>query len=296
MCYLCGKDHPVIPYEGDGSKRLAFEEQQLEEEKSELEDLQSRLRDELVSIDDAMRSIQTELRRADESLAPARVVAAAMLPPDFEILSEREGRLKEQLEQLLRVQRAIDQQKELGEEVVRLLDAERALKAEIERDTPPVDLMELGQQMEDGMNSYLNIVSEGDAQRWNYGPVSFYFGEKTFHVRVKKRRWDTQLGAASQALILFSYHYALLSLVTDERFNYPGLVIVDFPVELMDSKTIGEGENYLIEPFVELCRRLGAQQSQFIAAGRSFLGLEGANRIKLDRSPSAETEFPEMAN
>lgn len=293
ICYLCGKHHSVTLSESGGSKRLEFEEQQLEEEKAELEELQSQLRDELRILDTELGSMQAELRRADDSLAPARGAAAALLPPDFEILSEREGRLREQLEQLGRIQRAIDQQKELGEQVVRLLEAERELKSEIASETPAVDLMELAQYMEEGMNNYLNIVSEREAERWNYGPVSFYFGERSFHVRVKKRRWDTQLGAASQALILFAYHYALLSLVAEERFNYPGLVIVDFPVELMDGKTIGDGENYLIEPFVALCTRLGANQTQFLAAGRSFLGLEGANRIKLDRSPRAEEDIPE---
>lgn len=295
VCYLCGKAHAPTQDEAGGSRRLEFEELQLEEEKSELEELQSKLRDELQMIDNAISSTEAELRRADESLAPAKVAAAALLPPDLEILSESEGRIKEQLDQLTRVQRAIDQQRELGEQVVRLLEAERELKSEIERETPTIDLMELAQRMEDGMNSYLNVVSESDPQRWNYGPVSFYFGERTFHVRVKKRRWDTQLGAASQALVLFAYHYALLSLVTEERFNYPGLVIVDFPVELMDSKTIGEGENYLIEPFVELCAHLGLRQTQFIAAGRSFLGLAGANRIRLERSPNAEDEVSTVA-
>jgi uncharacterized Zn finger protein (UPF0148 family) len=288
VCYLCGKHHPQVAGTASALNRLDFEQEQLQEEKSELDDLQKRLGNELDANYRDISELETEMRRMDASLAPARDAATAMLPPDWEILTEREGRLKEQAEQLTRVRAALRQQKELSDRVESLTKAEVELKAQIGTESLPIDLINLGQKMEDGMNSYLNIVAAGDAQRWQFGRVSFFFGERSFQVKVNGRRWDTQLGAASQALILFAYHYALLSLVAESRFNYPGLVIVDFPVELMDSKTIGEGENYLVEPFIELCSRLGTDNVQFIAAGRAFLGLEGANRIKLDRSPVKE--------
>lgn len=288
FCYLCGKPHTVNSNIASGTNRLDFEEEQLREEKSELDDVQKRLKDDIRNIDQDLTFADVELRRVDASLAPARDAANAMLPPDWELLTEREGRIKEQREQVVRVRRTLLQQKELTDQLNKLASEESALKAEIEAEKPLIDLVELGQTMEEGMNNYLNIVAAEDAQRWQFGRLSFFFGERSFQVKVKGRRWDTQLGAASQALVLFAYHYALLSLVVDERFNYPGLVIVDFPVELMDSKTIGPGENYLIEPFVSLCSRLGREKAQFIAAGRSFLGLQGANRIKLERSPFAE--------
>ena len=288
VCYLCGKPHPQAAATKSALNRLDFEQEQLQEEKTELDELQKRLHRDLENTNLNLVSLEEDLRRTDASLAPARDAASALLPPDWEILTEREGRLKEQVEQLARVRIALRQQKELSDQVDNLKKAEIELKAQIGTESPTIDLMDLGQKMEEGMNNYLNKVASEDPQRWTFGHISFFFGERSFQVKVNRRRWDTQLGAASQALVLFAYHYALLSLVAEPRFNYPGLVIIDFPVELMDSKTIGEGENYLVEPFVELCKRLDVNKVQFIAAGRAFLGLDGANRIRLERSPHKE--------
>jgi hypothetical protein len=139
------------------------------------------------------------------------------------------------------------------------------------------------------MNSYLNALNAADPSRWQHELLTFRFGERDFRVLLGRQRWDEALGAASRAMVLFAYHYALLSLVEHNRFNYPGIVIVDFPVQLADGESIADKENYLVEPFVDLCRRLGPERAQFIAAGRSFAGLEGANRIELP----IRTEVPD---
>lgn len=152
-----------------------------------------RLQAELDGIETELNAADAEIRRADASLAPARDAAAALLPPDWELLSEREGRLKEQLEQVSRVRMALHQQKELSDRLAELSKAEAELEGQIKAETPSVDLVELGQKMEDGMNNYLNNVATGDPLRWQYGPISFYFGDRFFQVKVQGRRWDTQL-------------------------------------------------------------------------------------------------------
>jgi hypothetical protein len=75
----------------------------------------------------------------------------------------------------------------------------------------------------------------------------------------------------------------MLSLVADGWFNYPGLVIIDFPLELVDGASIADKENYLVEPFIELCARKGMEATQFIAAGRAFENLAGTHQIHLAR-------------
>lgn len=77
------------------------------------------------------------------------------------------------------------------------------------------------------------------------------------------------------------YHYALLSLVADSRYNYPGLVIIDFPMQLANGTSIAEAENYLVAPFIELCNRVGMEKTQFIAAGRAFENLPNTHQIHL---------------
>lgn len=135
--------------------------------------------------------------------------------------------------------------------------------------------------------NYDNALNQGDKQRWEHGAVRFHFREKDFSVKVKGRRWDTQIGAASKAIMLFAYHYALLSLVREDYANYPGIVIVDFPLQLADGTSISDKENYLVEPFIALCESIGKSFAQFIAAGRSFENLTGAKRIELVRHAEA---------
>jgi hypothetical protein len=78
-----------------------------------------------------------------------------------------------------------------------------------------------------------------------------------------------------------AYSYALLSLTGRDHFFYPGLLILDFPADTVDQETIGGSENYLVEPFIELCNEI-EQPVQTIVAGRSFAGLESSHRHELD--------------
>jgi hypothetical protein len=63
--------------------------------------------------------------------------------------------------------------------------------------------------------------------------------------------------------------------------NYPGLVIIDFPVTLAEGQILGDAENYLVVPFIRLFSDPKMRHAQFIAAGRAFENLEHANQIRL---------------
>jgi hypothetical protein len=100
--------------------------------------------------------------------------------------------------------------------------------------------------------------------------VNFYVGEK---------KW-TSLSATYKAYFLLAYHYGLLSLSNNPEFNYPGLLILDFPF-IFENTTINE-YGYLIEPFEKLCT-INKNELQIIATGRKFSNLEKVNHIKLEK-------------
>jgi energy-coupling factor transporter ATP-binding protein EcfA2 len=280
VCYLCAR--PLPRNDGDlgaALKRVGFEEDQMREEAAELHELIGQLTEEEKAVELELERTAATIRQLEGDLAPAQQLAEAMIPPDLSILDQEAGRIREQLEQLRRVRQALELQNELNEKIRALEVSEAQLSKEINEQLPAIDFAALSQTMEDGMNNYLNAINAGGLKRWDHGRISFAFRERDFQVRVKGRRWDTQIGATSQALVLFAYHYGLMSLVAASRFNYPGLVIIDFPVQLADGTSVADKENYLVEPFVKLCRDIEVQECQLIAASRAFEGLQGANRI-----------------
>lgn len=49
----------------------------------------------------------------------------------------------------------------------------------------------------------------------------------------------------------------------------------------VEGKKVADKENFVIEPFIELCSREGFEDLQVIATGSAFEGLEGVHRIDL---------------
>jgi hypothetical protein len=294
VCYLCGKNHSPNQHDiASARKRIAFEIDRIVEETTELDELIIELTGELAGFDKASQDAAAELRLSERELSSVSQAAIAMLPPDFELISRQEGQVFEQLRQMRRIRVALGQKQKLATRIDELRQNESQLKAEIAA-FPTPDFETLSLEIEDGMNSYLNAVSEGNPKRWGFGDLTVTLSEKAFTVKIGKRRWNTQLGVTSQALVLFAYHYALLSLSMSANRNYPGLVILDFPMELADTEAVGSSENYLLEPFVCLAERLGKHNVQLIATGRSFKDLIGAHQIRLERENMIEPVSDEI--
>lgn len=276
-CFLCHRPHRSSE-PGMGKQRVGFEQTQLKEEQSEITTLISTLEKNAAELSARIAEIQETRVRTEIELRPARQFALTLLPPDLALLSQAEGRLNEQLETLARVRKSVESQQNLTKEIEDLLKEEQKLKAELEATKGNTDLERLSLLFEERLNDYLNSINAGDATRWKHGRVSFRLKERSFSFKT-----DEKLGATSQALFLFAYHYALLSLSADDRFYYPGLVIVDFPLNLADGATIRDKENYLVEPFVKLCAQPPMKDTQFIAAGHAFENLEGAHHLPIKR-------------
>ena len=280
ICYLCGRPKPAADSTTSGT-RIDFELDQLQDELDELSELIKKTEEDLRSKEASFEGLLNSTRRIDADLAPAIRSAAEVLPPDLSIIDVTIGRLNERLEQVARVEKNLITQDELAQKIQQIALEIEKLSADQSLNDQEVDFRALSQILEDGMNSYLNALNETDSSRWTKGKLNVKLNDRTFYVSIKETDLSAQVGATSKAIVLFSYHYALLELSADSIRNYPGIVIIDFPLTLGESVRLADAENYLVEPFIRLCSEPNMRHTQFIAAGRAFERPEGANQIKL---------------
>ena len=137
-----------------------------------------------------------------------------------------------------------------------------------------------GDRLADGMNTYLNKLNKANKNAWLVGDVSVQLQDRSLNIRVGKAHWQTKLGGTLTLYFLLAYHYALLDLMRFPQSHFPGLLLIDFPAEL-EGTSVADKENFVVEPFIELLSQKNMQQCQMIAAGSGFVGLQGAQRIKL---------------
>lgn len=278
-CHLCRR--PVTVGNAASSKRVDFEFEQLSEEYNEVGDLISRLRVDESSRLKEVNEAGEEIARIESLLRPVRAVVAAILPPEISIIDQQIGRLEEQISQLGRIKGALKLRDDLSAQIDKIEQEIKALDAEIAEAGQGVNLSQASDVLTDGMNSYLNALNIDHPDRWPEGAVRARLEERRFDFSVKDAKWSAKLGATLQAYFLMSYHYALMSLSGQTQYNYPGLVILDFPPTFADGAEVADKENYIIEPFQELVKRFADPPIQLIAAGRSFEGLQIAHRIEL---------------
>jgi hypothetical protein len=72
----------------------------------------------------------------------------------------------------------------------------------------------------------------------------------------------------------------LLASSNYEHSHYPKFLMFELPGEV-EGKKVADKENFVIEPFIELCGREGFEDLQVIATGSAFERLKGAHRIEL---------------
>jgi AAA domain len=281
-CFLC---HQTLPAEdpdevSGASKRLAFEIEQLEGEELELADLIGRLNIERDILRNDLRRMDEELAEVEVQLRPLRTFMAAALPPEVSMLDTRVGQWEEKVAQLRRLRRAVEHRNELSTKIDQLRAEVETLSGQVDTKSEVIPYEQLSDAMSDGINDYLNLLNEGDRNRWPHPRVRFDFMATTVRVRVGTKSWNS-LSNADQGYVILGYHYALLNLSGKDGYNYPGMGLIDFPMNFADKTSVADRENFLIEPFVTLAS--GNPQVQVIVCGRSFAGLKGVNRIELSQ-------------
>lgn len=287
LCYLCGKVHAESNVSPEG--RLDFELDQLQEELNELAELYKTTEESIGASQFEIEQIVGEIAKMDADLRPAVRLATTNMPPDLAVIDLQIGRLNEQMSQLARVSQTLDEQTELSKQITKLEGEIEKLRDRLKAAHAEVDFNFLSRVLEDGMNTYLNVLNKNRPGFWAKGQLEVELRARSFDVMIREASVTAELGAASNAVALFAFHYALLLLSVQPARHYPGIVILDFPLTLATGSDLKGAENYLIEPFVELLKEPAFENCQLIAAGRSFHGLTGARQIEIKDAYDAPT-------
>ena len=283
-CFLCYQDVSS----GDGSERLDFEKMQLEQEREELQELQKKQKDELMKVRNQLTNAKEQADEIHGRLRPTRSRIAALVNTKVGRIDSEIGQIGERLQQLGRFLKLLQRKGDLSEQISTLKGELAGMETEVDSMRGSADLEGPAEHLTDQMSNYLNKINRliekygySEKFKWTHSRISLDTRKRDFTFRVGSEKWSSQLGGTHKIFFLMAYSYALLSLTGHEHFFYPGLLILDFPAETVDQETIGGSENYLVEPFIELCNEI-EQPAQTIVAGRSFTGLEASHRHELD--------------
>ena len=278
-CYLCKQPNQLVLDDSNMSEqRLEFEKEQLQEEFKEAQDLISMVSRDVVRLNEEERTIEEELSFVKQQMKPVQSAAAMILPPEiFQINMER-GRIYERIRQLNRIKDALSLQENISEEINNIEQQIITLQKEIAKEEESIDSEQCSDFLTAQMNDYLKLIIA-----WNQGDISLRLKEKSFSFFAGRDK-ISNLSSTMMLYFLAAYNYALLSLSNKEQYHYPNFSILEFPGNFVDGAQnieVRNLENFVLEPFVELVSQEGMQNTQVIAVGRAFEGLENVHRIEL---------------
>lgn len=279
ICYLCKQPNlSDLDDSNISEQRLEFENEQLKEEFNEAEDLIRMVTQEVATLSREQRTIEEELMFVKHQMKPVQSAAAMILPPEIFQIDIEKGKIYERIRQLRRIKDALGLQENISEEINKIEEQISSLQNEVNEVEENIDFEQSSNFLVANMNEYLELINT-----WNQGKVSLRLKERSFSFLVGANKVNS-LSATMMMYFLAAYNYGLLSLSNKEQYHYPNCTILEFPANFVDgSKNIEVRnlENFILEPFVKLVNQEGMENSQVIAVGRAFEGLENVNRIEL---------------
>jgi hypothetical protein len=277
-CFLC---HQPLNVNGglanEPLKRIEFEIEQLKGEKKEITDLVESLSGKKRDYTNSIREARNKCGRLAEMLKPVRVATAAIIPPEVAEIEMEIGRRVERVDQLRRIREALARRERIAAEILTIQSQTEYLKAEVEKQTVGLDFESASDAISDGMNEYVTQLTFDGKKMWTQKDIQFSVKKDSFSVRVGHQKWSSQLGGTMTIYFFLAYHFSLLKLSANPQSRFPSFLIIDFPPEIEGEK-VADHENFVIEPFVELCKKIDYQHVQVIAAGSAFKGLQGVHR------------------
>lgn len=275
-CFVC---HQHIEEPRNQFDTVNFEKQNLISEEKELIELIEISKNELKEYEDQIQSIDEQISTISNEIKPLRNKSSIFTHPEISQIDSNRGRIEERIVNFKRLRNSLD----VRDDIIKKIDTLIADIAQIDKDLElkkeVVDYGKISIIFEDAMMHYLNKITKGHTDRWNGERISISLNENTVLFYVGTKQW-TSLSATYKAYFLLAYHYGLLALSNKTEFNYPGLLILDFPFSFEDTNITEYG--HLIEPFQNLCED-EKSNLQVIVTGKRFSSLDTANHIKLTK-------------
>jgi len=264
-CFLCQQTQPAVGSAPKLASRLSFEETQIQKEYVEARELVSAQEILVKNQRLQLENLLLNRKLAIDTNTREQAIRQAAVPAELTQIDEAIGKAKFRIEEISRIAAFAGKV-----DAVAFRKPEEVTDNLPESDRDQIDFETPSTRFAANIREYLNSIGG------HKGDISVRLDDRRFEVRISGQRWDTQVGATTRAFVIFGYHYALMSLP-----NFPRWLMLDFPVQLANRESIADKENYILKPFVGLCE--ADPSIQIIAAGRSFLNLEGARRIELKR-------------
>ncbi len=284
ICFLCHQ--PIAnttENESAIANRLKVEQSHLRAELQEIDQLIAKLSADKEDTLIKRRHVTEEIQRLENQLNTLRRTVAFIVSPDVTVVDMETGRIQERIRQLERIKGVLEYRSKLSSEIKAIQDEVNELEIQVDQLMNSIDFDEAGQLLSDGMTTYLNSLTANGRHLWGLERIRWRLSERGFEVRIGNNKWSAKLGGTLTLYFLIAYQYALLNLTNKPKCHYPGFVVLDLQPKLDDGTVIKDQENFIFEPFINLIRQPGMGNLQVIAAGAAFEGLEGANRIQLDR-------------
>ena len=283
-CLLCHRTiEPLTGVDVKPTRRLEFERHQLSAEYDEAEEIIAALDHDQKEIGIQIQKLNDRIHQIQAHLRPTRVATAAIMPPEIAIWDMGIGGLEERLKQLKRITESLNRREDISTQIAQVQEQVAELERKVAEQKSKIDFDREADVLADSMNSYLNLIYRNKPMLWSQKPIAVDFRRRDFKFFVGERNWKSKLGGTATLIFLMAYHYGLMSLSNRNDYNYPGLLILDFPAELDDGSTVRDKENFVLEPFIDLLGRDNMDAAQVIAAGSAFENLPCASRIEMHR-------------
>ena len=280
-CFLC---HQQLS-EGSlieelGAVRLRFEVDRLGGELKEAEELLSVLKRDAKRLANEIKKSAEHLRMLENELAPAREAVAAFVQEEVSAIDMALGELNERQRHLGRISAALESGQELSDRIKEIEQEIEPLQARVDEAARSTDFGAAAALLEDGMNAYLQSINLLRPGVWLHSPIRVDVSRYSFAMKVGSSRWDDALGGTDSLYFLMAYHYGLLTLSDKSGCHYPGLSIIDVPGEF-SGEAIGDKENFIVQPFINLLSQEEYEGTQLIITGVSFERLDAPHRLYL---------------
>lgn len=280
-CFLCHQHLPPEPeIEGLGAARLRFERDRLAAELAEADQLLTVLSREQDKQSALLARAESELQAIERELIPSRTVVGALVQDGITALDMALGQLDERYRQLDRVDAALAVGADLTNQIAKLQKKIEPIEERVGNAIRALDFDAAAGLLEDGMNTYLAALNRLQPGTWRHNSVRIELSGRQIRILVGRRPWAKALGGTDSLYFLMAYHYGLLTLSPVPGCHYPGITIVDVPGDFL-GEAIGDKENFIVQPFIDLLGGEAFDGAQLIITGASFEGLQGGHFQRL---------------